>query len=170
MNFRGLSSSECQALRVQISCPHGYPTSWAVEPGCPSVLLEGDLGLILSTCVGSSLPIKWTACISMKNRCGFVGEQKWLLVLHVFSTGGFGQLQGKKDSSLFTFGGNTVSHHWCQPSSLHFPFPPHIWQLCKLTFRHKAIVISLGWVRKTEVGSQYLHETLKIIFIFNYIL
>lgn len=58
MSFRGLSSSECQALPAQTSHLHGCHASRAAEPGCPSVLLEGDLGFILSTCVGSSPPTK----------------------------------------------------------------------------------------------------------------
>lgn len=119
-------------------------------------MLEKNLGWILSSCVGSSLHIKWTVCLSTKNGCSFAREGEVTVVFaHLFHRGYFGQLQvgkggGRRKSlvSLHFLGkerGYTVSHHLVS-SSLHFLFPFHIWQLSKLTSEGKQLLwVWAGW-------------------------
>lgn len=147
---------------------------WGNEARLLLSLLERNLGLILSACVGSSLHIKWTVCISTRSGCEFTrveaGGVETAVVAHISHRGHCGQLKGEKvalggrDTSLFTCQGYTVSQNPVF-SSFCFPFPSHIWQQSKLAFRGKAVVTSLGRMRFSsgkQVGSQQLCETLKI--------
>lgn len=149
MSFRG----QLQAP----SPPHPrLPSAWRaasglMEPGCSSVCWRGIWAWFSPPVCGPLWTSNELSASAQKMGANFQawGREETAVVAQISHRGRFGQLQGEK----VELGGRLVSLHLPGytvsqnpvSSSLYFPFPFHIWQQFKLSFRGKA-VISLGWM------------------------